>query len=60
MDLGELSPARAPGDSSSTGLGLTVATRIVEAHGGRIGADNPRGGGATVWFTIPVAAEAEA
>ncbi len=60
VDLGELSPARAPGDSSSTGLGLTVATRIVEAHGGRIGADNPRGGGATVWFTIPVAAEAEA
>jgi len=40
-------------------LGLTVARALVEAHGGKMGARNRRGGGARVWFELP-AAPAEA
>jgi two-component system sensor histidine kinase KdpD len=38
-----------------TGVGLTVAKGLVEAHGGRIWADNRPGGGACFTFTLPVA-----
>jgi two-component system sensor histidine kinase KdpD len=38
------------------GLGLPVVRAIVEAHDGRVGARNRRGGGATVWFELPKAA----
>ncbi|KXB29520.1 hypothetical protein AT959_16375 [Dechloromonas denitrificans] len=37
-----------------TGLGLAICKAIVEAHGGRIRADNPPAGGACVSFTLPV------
>jgi len=37
-----------------TGLGLTVAKGLVEAHGGRIWAENRRGGGARFVFTLPI------
>lgn len=40
---------------AGTGLGLTIAKGIVEAHGGRIGAESRPGAGTTVWFTLPVA-----
>jgi PAS domain S-box-containing protein len=40
------------------GLGLAISRSIVEAHGGRIRAENNVGGGATVRFTLPTA-EAE-
>jgi PAS domain S-box-containing protein len=36
-----------------TGLGLAVARRIVEAHGGRISARPAEGGGAEVVITLP-------
>ena len=35
------------------GIGLSIARKIVEAHGGRIGARNNPDGGATVWFQLP-------
>jgi signal transduction histidine kinase len=34
-------------------MGLAIARGIVEAHGGRIEAENNTGGGATVWFSVP-------
>jgi signal transduction histidine kinase len=42
---------------SGMGMGLTIARGIVDAHGGRMAAENNAGGGATVWFTVPMAAE---
>ena len=44
-------------DSGGTGLGLFVSRNIVEAHGGRIWAENNDDGkGATFSFVIPKAA----
>jgi len=40
------------------GLGLSIARSIVEAHGGRIRAENNRGGGATFRATFPPFEEA--
>jgi signal transduction histidine kinase len=41
---------------SGTGLGLYICKNIIEAHGGRIWAENNKGGkGATFSFTLPMA-----
>lgn len=37
----------------SAGLGLTIARRIIETHGGSIGVLSRKGRGATFWFTLP-------
>ena len=43
----------APTKAQSTGLGLTIAQRAIEAHGGRIGAENREAGGLRVTIDIP-------
>lgn len=47
-------PEHGPGGS---GLGLTICSGIVAAHGGRIWAEHRPGGGAILNFTLPVEAE---
>ncbi len=39
------------------GLGLTICRAIIEAHGGRIWAENREGGGAVFRFSIPIAGQ---
>ncbi|MFN7951301.1 MAG: ATP-binding protein [bacterium] len=47
---------RAPGaPPGGSGLGLSIAKEIVEAHGGRIGVEDNDDGGAVFWFTLPLA-----
>lgn len=42
------------------GLGLSISRTIVEAHGGRIHAENRPTGGARVWFSLPIADQGDA
>ena len=39
--------------TGGSGLGLSIASHIVEAHGGKMWAENTPGGGLTVRFTLP-------
>ena len=40
-------------DGDGFGIGLSVVRSIIDAHHGRVGVKNRRGGGATFWFGIP-------
>ena len=46
--------ARKTGGEKSTGLGMVISRKIIEAHGGEIRIDSVVGEGTTVYFKIPV------
>ncbi len=45
---------RRTGNVPGTGLGLSICKGLVEAHGGKIWAENAAGGGAAISFTLPL------
>ncbi len=42
-------------DRGGSGLGLTIARYLIEAHGGEMGVASEPGQGATFWFILPAA-----
>ncbi len=42
------------GVGGGSGLGLTIARAIVDAHGGQMGIESSLGQGCRVWFTLPL------
>src|SRR5262249_877275 len=52
--LGEIFDSFYTTKERGTGLGLSIARTIVEAHGGKIWAENQAEGGALLRFTLPL------
>jgi two-component system sensor histidine kinase KdpD len=48
-----------PEGAGGTGLGLSICKGIVEAHGGRINAENRTGGGLRIVIVLPIAKTGE-
>jgi two-component system OmpR family sensor kinase len=48
---GDRSRSREQGGS---GLGLAIARQLIEAHGGKVGAESQPGQGSRFWFTLPM------
>jgi signal transduction histidine kinase len=49
-----------PGDRRGLGLGLFIATSIVEGHGGKLWVESESGKGSTFFFTLPISPAANA
>jgi len=52
--MGQIFEPYVTSKSKGTGLGLAIVKKIVEEHGGRIEADNVKGGGARVQVLLPL------
>jgi signal transduction histidine kinase len=50
----EKTSAKKTADEKSTGLGMLITRKVIEAHGGKIWIDSSVGEGTTVYFKIPI------